>query len=87
MLKSFYRLSRAFLMTPVIGLTWGARTLDKRYISKFSSLVNGIPGLAHHHFLCWLGFRLGKFGSSGSAGGYFRGTLLLLLRKERPVGK
>jgi hypothetical protein len=37
--------------------------------------------------LCLLGFRLGEFGSSGSAGYRFRITLPLVLRKEGPVRK
>ena len=43
-------------------------------------------GLPTPSFLYWLGVGLEKFGSSGSAGGYFPGTLLLLIRNERPVG-
>jgi hypothetical protein len=46
-------------------------------------ILTGTPPV----FLRWLGFRLEKFGSSGSAGGYFPGTLLFVLRKERPVAK
>jgi len=38
-------------------------------------------------FFCSLGFRLEKFGSSGSADGYLQGTLLPFLRRERPAGK